>query len=337
VREERTGRRDGHQAAVAAPRGRDFGDQAGGVVARVREQRLGGVVCLVLGEAAVVDAERLVVTRADREQVARRAHRSGGALGDARERGVEVIARDQVLRGRVHAAEPVVHGRELRLERRHELLRVAGGLRLLGVPGDGVEAVVVAAGLAGGLLDVRGGEAEQDGRLRQSALREVAHLRGADEAVAGPRAHDGAAGPDLDRDHLRDGAELRDRQGQLLEDRLRRAERAEQRRHGGAGVLAHEQLAHAAADLILAGDLGGELEEGHGLVVPDPVGDVVEVLRRVRHARALEQLGDGVVAGRGADVAQQRARHRAGDLPRLRAGAPRIRHRSLFSAFRAKS
>ena len=141
-------------------------------------------------------------------------------------------------------------------------------------------------------------------------------------AFPGARPDDGAAGRDLDRGEVGDGAELGDGADELLVDRFGRAQRAQQGRDRGARVLAHGLLADVTADLLVAGQLLGDLEQRDRLVVPDPVGNVVEIRGRVAHARALEQRGDRLLARDAAHVAQQRARHRARDLSQGRTVGP---------------
>ena len=224
--------------------------------------------------------------RVDREQVLRRADGGGGALGDARERDVQVVDRDQVLGGRVDVVQPLGHRGELRLERRDELLRVGGARGALGVPGDLVVAVVVAAVLAERLLDTRGGQAEQRRRLRQQARRGTGR-RGGCALDPGVRARldDGVAGPDVD-------ARISVTVLNLVAvsatcSRIASGEPSE-RSSVATGVPAcwrTRLLTGAPRDLRVAGDGSAALEQRHRLVVPDPVRDVVEVLRRCRGRR----------------------------------------------------
>src|SRR3954454_21870679 len=110
-----------------------------------------------------MNAETLAGARSHGEQVVRRACSGGGSLGDSSEGRVEVVDRNQVARGGVDVVEPDGHRGKLRLERSDESLRVCGGE--VRVPGSGVAAAIVAARLAGGLLDVRRRCSEKGRRL----------------------------------------------------------------------------------------------------------------------------------------------------------------------------
>jgi hypothetical protein len=79
-------------------------------------------------------------------------------------------------------------------------------------------------------------------------------------------------------------------------------------------VLADGLLARALRDRGVAREALGGVEQRHGLAVPDPVADVVQVVGGVGDAGVLDDLLDGVGAQARADVAQQHARHRASDL-----------------------
>ena len=191
------------------------------------------------------------------------------------------------------------------------------------VPGHLVEALRVAAGLAGGLLNEGRRQPEEDGRLAHQPLGPVAALARADEALAAATPDERASGRDLDRVELRHGAELGRREGHLAIDLLRRAERAQQRRDGRAGVLGHALLADPARDLGVARDLRGGAEQRGGLVHRDPIGHVVEIVDGPLGARSREQFLQALVTLDPANPPQQDARLGACEMPALASG-PRL-------------
>ena len=280
---------------------------------------------LLLLEPAVMAEDVGVLLDAEGEQVAGSAHGGRGALGDPGQDGIEVGIGDQVGGRRVEAVEPLRHRAQLGLEDRHVLGRVRGPLGEARVPGDLVHAGVGAARLAGGLVDRRRRHAEQDCGLAQQALRPVAVLDGALEPSHLALGDHRAAGCHLDRLEHRDRGELAPRLGDLLIDGLRRAERAHQRRDRRAGVLRDRLLAHAAGDLRVARELGGRSEERHGLVVGDPVREVVQVGDAALRAGSLEQLRQPVLAEGAAHAPHQHARERAGEV-----AVPSLRGRVLL-------
>ena len=160
--EEATGGRDGQETpVVACPRG-DVRNQAPSVrlVVTLLEQRPRDRVGILVHEAPVMDVHAVVGPRPNGEQILRCAHGCRGPLGDPRERGIDVVERDQVARGRVHAVESLAHRDHLRLERGYELLGVGGAGRTVRVPGDRVLAVIAAVHGARGLLHARRRQAE---------------------------------------------------------------------------------------------------------------------------------------------------------------------------------
>jgi hypothetical protein len=108
-------------------------------------------------------------------------------------------------------------------------------------------------------------------------------------------------------------AELRGGQRDLLVDALRRAERAEQRRDSGPGVLAYGVLSDPPADLFIPRHLDRGLEQRHGVGIVDPVVDLLEMLGTVGHAGVLDHATHPRFAEHRAHPLQQRARERACD------------------------
>ncbi len=124
--------------------------------------------------------------------------------------------------------------------------------------------------------------------------------------------------------HRRGGAELRDGAGQLAEDLAR----ACPWRAAGSPASGRGPLCSAAAPTLnivpgSSSDLGGRREQPDAGVVAPPAGLVLELVGRERHAGALQDLGDGVLAGR------RRGRSGAGHRWwRRRSPAPRRAARS---------
>ena len=323
----------GDQLAVGAPAGDVDGQQR--VLVRLAGE---GGACqqlrtLVL-DAMSVDLQVLAAAGAHREYVAGSAHGARGAVHYAAQQRVQIGRGDQVAGGRVGALQPFGGRHELGLQRGDALLRIGGFGRQRSVPGDGVEAVRVPARLAFGLLHLRERQPEEHGARRQQAGRQFTMDGQALEARARERPDDGLPGAGLQRLHPRDGAELRRRLGDGLQDGLGRAERAQKRGDLRPGVLAQHVLAHPAGEARIAGHLDPCFKQGRHFRQRDPVLGAFQVCRLMAGAGPPQHGADGRVAAGAAQQAQQHGDHRAGDLPLAvghRRGHGRSRHRSVLS------
>ena len=304
------------QMTVAAPAGDDVDDQRRFAQRGIAgERRASERVRVPVVDTPAVDLQLGVRVGAYCEDVAGGAHGVGRALDHASQHRLDVLGRDQVAGDRVDAVQPLGHRQQLGLHRGDALLRVGGHRRLLRIPRDRVQAPGVAARLAFALLHPREGQSEDDRSARQQSGRPVAVDGQAREALAGLRPEHGAAGADLDRLELGGGAELGGRLRDGLQDRLHRAQRAQQRGDLLAGVLADHLLAHPSCEGGVAGDLHSGSQQCARLVLGDPVVEVFEV-RGLAPARGLlEQLRDGGVAPCATHELQRDGAHRAGDVP----------------------
>jgi hypothetical protein len=295
-------------------RGGDVGDEPvlGQRALLVGEDALGDPARLVVAEALLVPVQLGLGGGAHGQQVARRAHLEGGAVGDARQRLVDVAGGEQVGGGGEHVLQPFGHRVEL----------AAQGLGVLaagaGRPGDAVAALGVAARLADVVLDGGRLEAEELGGRREQARRPGAVQRVAGEAGVGGRADDGAAGVHLDGLQRGDRAEAVRGDRHLAQERLGRSQRAQR----GGGHRRAQRLDGVGADVegevLLAGDRGARFEERDGLVVGEPVGDVGEVLDGARAARIAQQPAHRLAPGDARHAGDQRRRERAAEVVAVR-------------------
>ena len=161
---------------------------------------------LQLVEAVAVDLQLGFRPGTHGQDVARGAHCVCGALNDATQYRLEVVGRHQIAGGRVGALQSLGHRHELGLQRGHALLGIGGGRGQLGIPGNRVQALPIAARLALALLDTGERKPEQDRKAREQPRGPVAVQPTAGEALT-RAGHDHATpGGGFDGLHLRHGA-----------------------------------------------------------------------------------------------------------------------------------
>ncbi len=183
-------------------------------------------------------------------------------------------------------------------------------------PSHVVVAEAPAAGLALGLADRGGGEAEEHRHLREHALGELAEVRVPGQAGRRARSEDGVVVADLgrlQRGHRGEGVRSHRQASHQLGGR---AECPEPDGGLGSPVLADHALADVQGDVGVPGHLRGRRHQRDRLVVGDPGGGVLELVGLAALAAGGQDSGHTGVAGRRADVTDDdpghRPRHLAG-------------------------